>query len=61
MDVTYPIIMNAVAVFLLLLLIILMEVKLARISRKLDNIAKSAQDFVKLGLSHFKIANKKKK
>jgi len=61
MDLIYIAIMSSAAVFLVLVLIILLEIRLAKVDRKLDSIAKNAQEFVRLGLSHFKSSSRKKK
>lgn len=55
-----PIILLAsTAIFLVLMLVIFEGVRLARLERKIDNIAKHSQEFIRLGLSHFKTKKKK--
>ncbi len=54
----YIVIMTSASVFLLLFLILILEVRMARISRKLDQIAKNASEFLRLGLSHYKSKKK---
>jgi len=51
-------ILVSIAVFLVLLLIIFEGMRLARLERKIDTIAKHSQEFIRLGLSHFKTKNK---
>ncbi len=46
------------AIFLVLILVIFEGMRLARLERKIDTIAKHSQDFIRLGLSHFKTKNK---
>ena len=55
---TYLIFMTSAIVFLILVLILILEVRMNRISRKLDRIAKDASEFLRLGLSHFKTKKK---
>ena len=50
----YHIIMTSVAVFLLLIMFILMEVRMNRILHRLDDLSDSASQFVKLGMEFTK-------
>ncbi|MDD5454496.1 MAG: hypothetical protein PHW62_03230 [Candidatus Ratteibacteria bacterium] len=51
----------SVAIFLVLVLVIFEGARLARLERKIDSIAKTSQEFVKLGLFHFKTKRNKDK
>jgi hypothetical protein len=51
----------SLAIFLVLVLVILEGVRLARLERKIDSISKNSQEFVKLGLFHFKNKGKQNK
>jgi len=57
----YVAIMSSSAVFLILILVLLIEIKMSKIMNKLDEISKHAQEFVRLGLSHFDTSSKKRK
>jgi len=46
------------AILLVLVLVIFEGIRLARLERKIDSISKNSQEFIKLGLFHFK--NKRK-
>jgi len=50
----FIVVMTSLAVVLLLALFILMEIKMNRIMDRLDEIANSANKFVKIGLKYFK-------
>jgi len=50
----------SLAIFLVLVLVILEGIRLARLERKIDSIAKTSQEFVKLGLFHFKTKRNEK-
>ncbi len=50
----YLVVMVSASVFLLLLLIIILDVRMSKIMRKLDKISRDASEFLKLGLTHFK-------
>jgi type II secretory pathway component PulL len=49
----------SVAIFLVLVLVIFEGARLARLERKIDSLAKNSQEFIKLGLFHFKTKRKK--
>ncbi len=49
----------SIAIFLVLILVIFEGVRLTRLEQKIDNIAKNSQEFIKLGLFHFKTKRKK--
>ncbi len=49
------------AIFLVLVLVIFEGVRLSRLERKIDSIAKNSKEFIKLGLFHFKTKTKKEK
>lgn len=50
----YIVVMTSLAVFLLLVLVILLELKMNRILGKLDNMSRDAGRFMKLGLKFFR-------
>ncbi|NOZ64784.1 MAG: hypothetical protein GXO71_07700 [Caldiserica bacterium] len=54
----YLVFMTSAIVFLILVLILILEIRMNKISRKLDHIAKDASEFLRLGLSHFKTKKK---
>lgn len=56
----YIAIMSSAAVFLILILVILIEIRMAKIITKLEEISKNAQEFIRLGLSHFNTGSKKR-
>ena len=54
----YLVAMVSVVGFLLLLLIIILDIRMSKIMRKLDKISRDATEFLKLGLTHFKSKKK---
>lgn len=50
----YVAVMVSAVVILLLFLIIIIEVRMSRIFKQLNEISKNAAEFVKIGLTHFK-------
>lgn len=51
----------SLAIFLVLALVILEGIRLARLEQKIDSISKNSQEFIKLGLFHFKTKRKQDK
>jgi hypothetical protein len=51
-------ILISIAIFLVLVLVILEEIRLTRLERKIDTIAKHSKEFIRLGLSHLKTKKK---
>jgi hypothetical protein len=51
----------SLAIFLVLVLVIFEGIRLARLEQKIDSIAKNSQEFIKLGLFHFKTKRKQDK
>ena len=52
--VVYVVVMTTAAFLGILLLVIILSVKLSRISRQLNEISDSATSFIRVGLDHFK-------
>ena len=50
----------SIAIFLVLVLVIFEGMRLARLERKIDAIAKHSKEFIRLGLSHFKTKKDRK-
>lgn len=48
----------SMAIFLVFMLVIFEGMRLARLEQKTDTIVKHSQEFIRLGLSHFKTKNK---
>jgi hypothetical protein len=54
-------ILTSSAIFLILVLLIWEGLRLARLEKKIDMIAKHSNEFIRFGLSHFKNQKNKKK
>lgn len=50
----YTVVLMTVAVLLLLALVVMVSIKMSRISSNLEEISENARKFVKLGVTYFK-------